>query len=153
MTEGEIAQGIVLLRTALESTIGVMPQDATLRAMISNERSIYESIKMRTISIADVIMQGQNDDLELKTQIERKVNEFLTTVNYYKEDYMTIQDILLSTLEANVVYDDAATVKAREAEYNLVQQNPVVIPKGTRLVNVGDVVTEKHYELVCHNDR
>ena len=146
LTEGEIAQGIVLLRTALESTIGVMPQDATLRAMISNERSIYESIKMRTISIADVIMQGQNDDLELKTQIERKVNEFLTTVNYYKEDYMTIQDILLSTLEANVVYDDAATVKAREAEYNLVQQNPVVIPKGTRLVNVGDVVTENTYE-------
>ena len=101
---------------------------------------------MRTISIADVIMRGQMMTW-LKTQIRRKVNEFLTTVNYYKEDYMTIQDILLSTLEANVVYDDTATVKAREAEYNLVTKLRCY-SKGTRLVNVGDVVTEKHVRAV-----
>ncbi|HHX38199.1 MAG TPA: HDIG domain-containing protein [Clostridiaceae bacterium] len=146
LTESEIAQGVTQLRTVLEDNLGVVPADATLRTMIANERSIYESIKMRTISMADVIMQGKNDDLELRTQIERKVNDLMSTVNYYKDDYKAIQDILLSTLEANVVYDDAATVKAREAEYNQVQQNPVVIPKGTRLVNVGDIVDENTYQ-------
>lgn len=141
-----VQQSVDRLKQTIDQELGVTPENGVLLVLLTNERSIYESIKTKTLSLADLIMQGKNDGPAITAQIEREVNKQVESVEFYKNDYAAIAPILSAFLKPNVVYDEAATVKAREAEYNQILNNPIMIPAGTRLVSAGEVIDQNTYD-------
>lgn len=146
LSDDNINAGVTELINRLQKEMGVKLDKTSARILIVNERSIYESIKAKANSFADIIMQGKNDSAEIEAQISRKVDNLKQSVQYFSDSYNVIETILKLFLKPNVIYDEDATVKAREAAYNQVEQNPVMVLKGTRIVSVGDTVTQNQYD-------
>ncbi len=90
-------------------------------------------------------MSVGHDSRSLKNEIDARVTALTTSVNLYKNEYASVGTVLSTLLKENVVLDLEATEKAREAEAKRVLNSPSTIPAGTRIVNMGDVISEKTY--------
>ncbi len=145
-TAEQVGAAVPGLRDSLKSNLEVDLSEDVLKTLLGVEKSIFDSIKTRALAAADAIMAAKNDQVDLHSQIERKTGEIVNSVEYYQADYKSIQEILTATLQPNLVYDEAATKQAQEAEYKRVQENPIMIPQGSRIVTAGETVTPEIYD-------
>ncbi len=145
----QIAEQIVL---ELNNQLGlIMSQsDALIYATVEDDR--YSSIRGHVVSISNLIMAETVDTAGLMTQISERMEDLESTLTYYQEDSGIIRRTLELLLKPNVVFDEVATENARQAAYDKVQNNPIMIEKGSRLVTSGDIITDEIYLLLLDLD-
>ncbi len=113
--------------------------------LISLEDSFYQSIKEQSITIAQQIMSNAHDSAGLSAEIDARVQDLTQSVNLYKNEYASVASVLTAFLKPNVMLDEDATEKARAAESARIFSNPTMIPAGTRILSIGDVIDAKTY--------
>ena len=99
-------------------------------------------------SAATVIMNESLDDNGLSEAISNYVTGLKESVEYYSEDVDLIEICLRNLLDANLVFNKEATENAQKDAFNRVQQNPIMINRGTRIVSEGDIITEEIYAIL-----
>ncbi|MGI6546208.1 MAG: HD family phosphohydrolase [Fastidiosipilaceae bacterium] len=146
LTEAQMTTAILELSEDVENKTSLRFEDDVYRVLLGSESSIYDSIKDKTESFAELIMAEKHDNISLNESISRQVGTLLESAEFYKESYEVVRPILTATLKANAFYDEDATLKAKEAAAAQVKQNPIMVPKGTRIVAVGDTITDGMYQ-------
>ncbi|MDD2213128.1 MAG: HDIG domain-containing protein [Oscillospiraceae bacterium] len=125
---------------------------ADAKSLLALEDSVYNSLKKDTLSVADSLMADGQDQASLSSGITEQVTRLSNAAQYFQNEYDIAGRILNLYLKPNLVYDEDATVAARQAEYDRVMANPTMIPAGTRIVNVGDVITQTLYDQLQQLD-
>ena len=136
----------IILRLNTQLQIILSQDDALKYATLEDQR--FESIKGHTQSLANLIMAGTVDTSGLKNALADRIDELKKSMNFYQEDSGLVERALGLILKPNVVFDQVATENARKAAFDKVQNNPVMIDKGTRIVSVGDIITDETYRLL-----
>lgn len=131
---------------------GIELNTSDVTSLLSYSDTIYEAFQQHTLAIAELIMAGNHDSLTLLIDITSRVNELVANNTFYQNEYSLIATFLRQFLQANMVYDAAATRAAREAVSAQVKANPVLIPTGTRLVAAGERLTETQYQNLIDLD-
>ncbi|MGI6297957.1 MAG: HD family phosphohydrolase [Saccharofermentanales bacterium] len=120
--------------------------DALLLASLDEGR--YVSIRGQAKTITSLVMSETLDTAQLQSSLSQKINNLRASLTYYQEDAAVVGRILALFLKPNVVFDEAATANARQAAYDRVQNNPVMIERGNRVVSQGDIITTENYQLL-----
>ncbi len=125
-----------------------LTDDEAFQLITAND-SLVDVIHTQATSIASLILVENLDDNMLAKKIDdMTVNIINTEESYYISNRDLIKSILTKIVVPNAVYDQNATEEAQKAAYNDKINNPIMIEKGTRVVSLGDVITEKmHSEL------
>ena len=152
LSESAIAAAAALLVERVDEELFVVFQDTDARTLLRLESSIYNSIESQTKEIAVQIMQGSMDSGGLSNEITNRVSSLVNSVDFFKQEYELTGRVLRFFLRPNVVYDEVATEAARNAEYERVRSNPDVVPAGTRILSVGDTVTQEIYDQLAKLD-
>jgi putative nucleotidyltransferase with HDIG domain len=116
--------------------------------LVTMEPVTLESFKDHSETIASLVLSTPVNQEMLTFEIQKNVTELTATLEYFSESAYVLNNILIYTLEPNLVYNAAATNAARDLAYQTVINNPVIISKGTRIVNYGDIVTAQTYDLI-----
>lgn len=112
-------------------------------ASMSNTTFTY--IREKTTSIAELIMLGDVNDAVLPVKISEYIDAFCESSPSYSKyaDAMTV--VLSSILEPNTIYDEKATADSANNAYNAVLNEPIIVEKGTKLVESGSIIDEHIY--------
>ncbi len=116
--------------------------------LVSIEQAAFESFSVRCIDIANLILSSPVNQEQLTFNIQKNVSELAKNVDFYNKDISIISVILNAFLKPNIEFNKAATQAARNLAYQTVIDNPILISKGTRLINYGDIVTAEKYKLL-----
>ncbi len=136
----------IALKVNQELNIVLSQDDAMTYATLADLR--YESIKGHVLALANLIMAETVDSTGLKNQLGEKLATLKESLTFYQEDSGIIERTLGLLLQPNVVFDQVATENARQAAYDKIQSNPVMIDKGSRIVSLGDIITDNTYALL-----
>ena len=135
------------LSVNVEQTLGVeiAPDDIVVFFDASMSNTTFTYIREKTTSIAELIMLGDVSDAVLPVKISEQINNFSGSSPSYSKyaDAMTV--VLTAILEPNTVYDEKATADSANNAYIAVINEPVMIEKGTKLVEAGAIVDEHVY--------
>ncbi len=135
------------LSVNVEQTLGVeiAPDDIVVFFDASMSNTTFTYIREKTTSIAELIMLGDVSDAVLPVKISEQINNFSESSPSYSKyaDAMTV--VLTAILEPNTVYDEKATADSANNAYIAVINEPVMIEKGTKLVEAGAIVDEHVY--------
>ena len=150
-TQGGIVNTILLtenimVRLNSEMKIVLGQEDAALYASLEDDR--FASVIGHVRTLTSLIMTESVDTSGLRASLAEKMDSLDNSLTFYKEDSGLIERTLGLLLKANVVFDEKATENARQVAYDKVQNNPVMIEKGTRIVSLGDIITDDTYALL-----
>ena len=136
----------ILHRLDKEMQIILNQDDALNYAMLSDDR--FSSVKGNIRSLTNLIMAETVDQTGLRNTLSTKIDSLDESMAYFREDASLIERTLAFLLKPNVVFDPVATENARQAAYDNVQNNPVMIEKGSRIVSLGEIITDETYLLL-----
>ena len=145
-TPAEIAD-LVVLKINQQMGLIISQSDALSYASFEDDR--FNSIQGHVITLTNLIMAETVYSAKLKNVLAQKIENLETSLTYNKEDSGIIERTLGLVLKPNVVFDSVATENARQAAYNRIQNNPVMIEKGSRIVSMGDIITDETYVLLA----
>lgn len=117
-------------------------------SLIKMEDSRFESVSGHVSSLTSLIMSQPVDNSALRLELNQKIQTLSQSLTFYKEDAGLIERCLGLVLRPNVVFDAVATANARQAAYERVLSNPVMIERGTRIVLMDDIITDETYTLL-----
>lgn len=140
----------IALKANQRFNIVLIADDALLLAGLEENR--FASIRGHIKTIAGLIMAETLDTPQLQTSLAQKVASLRTTISYYADDTGIINRVLALFLKPNVVFDETATTNARKAAFDKVQNNPVMIERGSRIISQGDIITADTYALMQELD-
>lgn len=146
------ANAAAKLRTQVKDQIKkeIKLEDCT--KTVTMEQALFDSLDGHCVTIAQLILSSAVSQDLLTIQIQNKITELSGTIEYYGKDITIASDILTLFLEPNIEYDKEATKAAKDLAYQTVINNPVMILKGTRIVNYGDIITPDTYRLLSEMD-
>ena len=136
----------IILQLNQQMGIILAQSDALTYASFTDDR--FLSVAGNAKSVANLIMLETVDNAGLQSSLDAKISELETSLTFFPEDSGIIYRTLGLLLKPNVVFDQEATNNAREAAYERIQNNPVMIEKGSRIVSLGDIITEQTYSLL-----
>jgi len=137
-----------LIKTISESFGFTLNENESFQ-LITAQQTILDYIQSQSVSIASLILTDKVDDAALAARIGSLTAALTTTQDsMYVSNPVLVSSILSQMLVPNAVYDQASTEAARQAAYNSVINNPVMIEKGTRIVSYGDVISEGTYQTL-----
>lgn len=116
--------------------------------LLNLSESIYRAVKDHTVAISEVVMAGEHDNTSLLVSITSQVNDLVENNPYYKNEYNQINSLLRKLLTANLVYDQEATQAARDAVYQQIINDPILIPSGTKVLSRGEIITTNDYQVL-----
>ena len=123
--------------------VDIAPEDILPFFEMSNTTFTY--IREKTTSLAELIMLGDVNDEMLSTKINEQIGLFRESSPSYAKFADAMKVVLSSILEPNSVYDEKATADSADNAYAAVMNEPVMIDKGTKLVDSGDIIDEHIY--------
>ncbi|MBR2822042.1 MAG: HDIG domain-containing protein [Clostridiales bacterium] len=123
--------------------VDIAPEDILPFFEMSNTTFTY--IREKTTSLAELIMLGDVNDELLSTKIDEQIGLFRESSPSYAKFADAMKVVLSSILEPNSVYDEKATADSADNAYAAVMNEPVMIDKGTKLVDSGDIIDEHIY--------
>ncbi|MGI6333972.1 MAG: HD family phosphohydrolase [Saccharofermentanales bacterium] len=138
---------LVALKINQQMGLVVSQSDALSYASFEDDR--FNSIQGHVITLTNLIMAETVDSAKLKNVLAQKIENLEMSLTYNKEDSGIIERTLGLVLKPNVVFDSVATENARQAVYNRIQNNPVMIERGSRIVSMGDIITDETYALLA----
>ncbi len=121
-------------------------EDCTL--LVTLEQVAYDSFIEHSNTIANLILSSPVNQEMLTFQIQSNITKLSTVMDYYQKELPVLIPILNNLLNPNLVYNESATAAAKNLAYQTVIDNPVMISKGTRIINYGDIITADKYELL-----
>lgn len=148
LTDAELGQFVKSLTSQLDSKMGIVLSSDTLRRLISLEPTRFTSIRGHCETIATLIMDEAMDSTSIQIELAARINSLTGSMTFYKEDAALVKDCLGVLLKPNVIYDAEATANARQAAFDKIQNNPVMINRGTRIVSQGDIITADTFSLL-----
>ncbi len=122
--------------------------DATANMLAKLPYSIYKNYIKVTEEAARRLLNESLDNKNISTKISSEISNILDTLPAYKDEYRTIGEILKQFILPNVEFDERATRLAKDAAIAQVNANPILIQKGTRIVNVGDILSDEQYKYL-----
>ncbi len=135
------------LSVTVEQTLGVKiaPEDIAVFFDASMSNTTFTYVREKTTSMAELIMLGDVSDAVLHTKISEQINSFSESSPSYSKYSDAMYVVLASILEPNTVYDQKATADSANNAYIAVINEPVMIEKGTKLVEAGEIIDEHVY--------
>ena len=135
------------LSVTVEQTLGVKiaPEEIEVFFDTGMSNTTFTYVREKTTSIAELIMLGDVSDAVLHTRISEQINSFAESSPSYSKYSDAMYVVLASILEPNTVYDQKATADSANNAYIAVINEPVMIEKGTKLVEAGAIVDEHVY--------
>ena len=135
------------LAVNVEQTLDVKinPDDIVVFFETGTSGTTFTYIREKTISMAELIMLGDVNDAILPVKINEQIDGFNESSPSYSKYASAMHVILTSILEPNTVYDEKATADSANNAYNAVINEPVMIEKGTKLVESGNIIDEHIY--------
>ncbi|MHB1485284.1 MAG: HD family phosphohydrolase [Saccharofermentanales bacterium] len=121
---------------------------AECKKIITLEQAAFDSFYSHSLRIAQLILTSPVNRQMLTLQIQTNVEALSQTIEFYSQDISIIVTILNNILNPNIVFNEEATKSARDLAYKTVMDNPVMISKGTRIVNFGEIITEEKYKIL-----
>ena len=129
----------------VEKELGKKIEDDKLVVFFEMSNATFTYLSEKTTSIAELIMLGDINDAVLPSKISDQINNFCESNPSYSRFADAMTAVLTALLEPNTVYDAKATEDSANNAYTAVLNSPVMIEKGTKLVNAGDIIDEHAY--------
>ena len=123
--------------------VTIAPENIVVFFEMSNPTFTY--IREKTTSLAELIMLGDVNDAVLNTKIDEQISSFRESNPSYSKYSDGMHVVLSSMLEPNTIYDEKATADSANNAYLAVKNDPVMIDKGSRLVEAGAIIDEHVY--------
>jgi membrane-associated HD superfamily phosphohydrolase len=136
----------------LDREMDLVVSSDDLEALLRMDPERFSSVRGHARSIATLIMSEPVDSYALNSAINNRIESLNNQTNFNREDVQLIGRILSLILVPNIAYDSVATENARQAAFDKVQNNPVMINRGARIVSEGDVITSETYDLLKELD-
>jgi hypothetical protein len=137
----EIEIAVSSLISAVDQSLGlILPSgDADILIRMAEER--FHNLKAIINAETNAITVKTLDDANLRTVIDETVTRLENCMEYYRADAPLVGRLLALGIRPNVEYNEEATEKARQAAYDRVMSDPVMINRGARIISQGDVIT------------
>ena len=137
----EIEIAVSSLISAVDQSLGlILPSgDADILIRMAEER--FHNLKAIINAETNAITVKTLDDANLRTVIDETVTRLENSMEYYRADAPLVGRLLALGIRPNVEYNEEATEKARQAAYDRVMSDPVMINRGARIISQGDVIT------------
>lgn len=131
----------------VQQTLGVSIDSEVLVVFFetSTSNTTFTYIREKTTTLAELVMLGDVNDSVLPEKVEEQVNDFKANYSNYSKFGDAMTAVLNALLEPNTVYDEKATEDSANNAYIAVLNDPVMIDKGTKLVEVGQPIDEHIY--------
>ena len=139
------AEAAKQLSNNVEQTFNVEIASEDIVVFFEMSNPTFTYIREKTTSLAELIMLGDVNDAVLKAKIDEQINSFRESNPSYSKFTDGMNVVLTSLLEPNTIYDEKATADSANNAYIAVLNDPVVIEKGSRLVEAGGIIDEHVY--------
>ncbi len=136
----------------IDKDLNLVLSDDDIKAFLTMEPERFSSLRGHARSIATLIMSEPVDAFALNSALNSRIEALKTTIAFNQEDATLVANVLSAILVPNIAYDSIATENARQAAFDKVQNNPVLINRGARIVSDGDVITTEMYDLLKELD-
>ena len=133
------------LSVNIEQTTGKKIESESLVVFFEMSNSTFTYISEKTTAIAELVMLGDVNDAVLPAKITENLNSFCESNPSYTKFADSMNAVLSTLLEPNTVYDAKATEDAANNAYIAVINEPVMVEKGTKLVEAGAIIDEHVY--------
>lgn len=137
------------LKLLIRDSFGIELTDDEAFQLVTSSSELFYEIRANSIVIAKSLMVDNLDDIMLKDAIDLKTSVISDSETTY---YISVRDLVRSILSQlmspNIEPDAVATEAARDAAYDAAMMNAVMVEKGYRIINVGEVVTEREYQVL-----
>ncbi len=109
----------------------------------------FNYVENEAISITSMLEMDALDAQSLMIEVNNYCSLVKNTSTLNTNEYMSLgallKNVLGSLLKPNAVYDESATISAKDAAYRNAVNDPVMIQKGARIVSVGETITPHIY--------
>lgn len=141
------AEAAAQLTVNVEQTLGVSIASEDIEVFFDTGMSntTFTYIREKTTALAELIMLGDVSDAVLPAKISEQINGFSESSPSYSKYAEAMTVVLSSILEPNTIYDEKATADSANNAYIAVINEPVMIEKGTKLVESGAIIDEHIY--------
>ena len=129
----------------VKQTLDVDISSEEILPFFEMSNTTFTYIREKTTSIAELIMLGEINDEILVSRIDEQIDGFRESSPSYSKFADAMRAVLVAVLEPNTIYDEKATADSANNAYIAVMNEPVMIDKGTKLVNSGDIIDEHIY--------
>jgi hypothetical protein len=136
----------------LDREMDIILSDDDLKILLTVEPDRFSSLRGHARSIATLIMSEPVDSFGLNASLSNRIDLLGESLNFNTGDAVLVGNVLKVLLVPNIAYDAVATENARQAAYDKVQNNPVMINRGARIVSQGDVITDEIFNLLNELD-
>ena len=139
------AEAASQLAASVDQTLNVKIEPENIAVFFEMSNSTFTYIREKTTGLAELIMLGDVNEAVLSSKIEEQINSFREANPSYSKYADAMSVVLSSTLEPNTVFDEKATADSANNAYIAVLNDPVMIDKGSRLVESGSIIDEHIY--------
>lgn len=147
-SEAELQLAVSSLISNIDQNYQLTFVPADMESVLAMSTSRFESVKRHIDAQSESLMSRSIDQMALASAIRQAETGITEQLEFYQEDAALIGRFLEKLLRPNVVSNQEATENARQAAYDRVINNPVMINRGTRIVSQGEIVTEETVQLL-----
>ena len=133
------------LSANVDQTLNVKIDPQNLVVFFEMSNSTFTYIREKTTALAELIMLGDVNEAVLSSKIDEQISSFREANPSYSKYADAMHSVLSSLLEPNTIYDEKATADSANNAYIAVLNDPVMIDKGSRLVESGAIIDEHIY--------
>ena len=133
------------LSASVEKNLGVKLEASDVYDFLGMSNATFTYIREKTTSIAELVMLGDVNDAVLSSKIDEQINSFRESSPSYSKFANSMSAVLKALLEPNTIYDDKATADSANNAYIAVLNEPVIVEKGTKLVESGSIIDAHVY--------
>ena len=139
------AEAAYQLSVSVEQTLNASIDPSELVVIFEMTNTTFIFIREKTVSFAELIMLGEINEVVLNSKIDEQINTFRESNPSYSKYTDAMRTVLAGVLEPNTIYDAKATADSANNAYLAVMNEPVMIDKGSRLVEAGEIIDEHVY--------
>ena len=133
------------LSASVEKNLGVKLEASDVYDFLGMSNATFTYIREKTTSIAELVMLSDVNDAVLSSKIDEQINSFRESSPSYSKFANSMSSVLKALLEPNTVYDEKATADSANNAYIAVLNEPVIVEKGTKLVESGAIIDAHVY--------
>ncbi len=137
----EIELAVSSLISAVDQSIGMVILSGDADLLIRMEEDRFEHFSAILFAESGAVLAKTLDSDGLQSAIGESVERLSATMEFYAEDAVLAGRMMSLLLQPNVEFNKEATEKAKNAAYERVINNPVMINRGARIISQGEVIT------------
>lgn len=151
-TETEIQISASTLISELDQSLGITLPAADAQELMKMSEIRFNNFADILETQSQAIMADSLDQSQLGLSISQAVRTLRENSEFYSDDVTLAGETLQLILRPNVIPNDEATINARQAAYDRVINNPVMVNRGARIVSRGDLITEATWQMLLDLD-